>query len=47
MNKYSKVAKIFLKKSLEICLGQKSYLTLTFVLVLVEINLLTKNKDGK
>lgn len=42
VNKYSKIAKIILKKSFEIGPGQGFYLTLTFVLELSENDLLIR-----
>ena len=47
INKYSKVAKIFLKKSFELGLGQELYITPIFVLVPAKTNLPTKKKGDK
>ena len=48
VNESSKVAKIFLKKKFfKLCLRQKSYLVLIFILVLVKTNLLIKKRGSK
>ena len=47
INKYLRVTNIFLKKSLELGLGQRSYLIVMFVFMLVEGNLLIKKKSDK
>lgn len=47
INKCSRVTKISSKKKLEIYLEQGFYLSLIFVLVLVETDLFTKKNGGK
>ena len=46
INKCSRVAKMLLKKNLKLNLGQRFYLTLIFVLVLVEADLTIKIKGA-
>ena len=47
INKNSRNIKIFLKKNFKLYLGQRLYLTLFFILVLVETNPLIKKRDNK
>ena len=47
VNKYSKVTMIFLKKSFELSLGQRSYLVPMFILVPAETDPPTKKRRDK